>query len=710
MYIPQDSLTVEDKEMNTRKKFWAKAGTLTAALALALGTLNASPEAQAAVAPSSVTPNYITNLVRSTQPTSQNPFLVGAGVADMTGEVAEVGFMGYGTDSQKGSGLHTRQYARAFVVIDPATGNRNLMVVLDTLSAWNSVRAEVVPRVQAEFGSSFTEANIMLTGQHTHATPGGVSKDVLYNLTTLGFHEPTFNAQVNGTMKAIREAMADLAPGNVTVSQSQLTGVGVNRSAVALENDPQELTSQLVDGVDPTNITFRFEQAGKTRAVLNWFSIHPTSLTNKNTLVSSDNKGYAQYLLETVDHGVNLNAGSDRDAFIAAFANSNTGDVSPNTFLQPGMGPTNDMFENLKIQGAKQADAVRQQLASPGTPVGSGLDSRITYTDFSKISVEARFTGTGYAGSTCNASLGAPFAAGSVEDGPGAAGFNEGVNANKVWSDFNWLAYNSSSTFSACQYPKANLLAVHNQVQQKLPIQIMRFGDYYLLGLPGEHNAAVGVQYRQDMAALFGVDPSQIIVQGYTNAYSHYVSTPQEYLSQQYEGGATIFGINSMGAYRQVLNTVGTSLKTGSALPLGEKPVVRTPMKSAVGKVLYDLPGLGNYYGKVLTQPANTARGATVSALFVGAHPNNDHQLDSTYLEIQRLERGRWVTVAADNDPNTKFHWKRHLAAQSRVTIEWKIPASAPTGTYRILYHGDSKNGLGKITPFTGTSREFIVS
>lgn len=696
--------------MMSKKKLWARIGTLGATLALATGTCLMPVQAAEQVTPATVSAASISSLVNSTQPTQRNPFLVGAGVSDITGEVAEVGFIGYGTESQKGTGLHTRQYARAFVVIDPATGSRNLMVVLDAMSAWESIRTEIVSKVREEFGSEFTESNIMITATHTHATPSGVSKDILYNITSMGFHSATFNAQVNGSMQAIREALADLAPGNITVSTSRVTGVGVNRSAVAQTYDPKELMDALDQGVDPTNTTFRFEHNGQTRAILNWFAIHPTSLTNQNTLVSSDNKGYAEYLLEAVDHGVNLNAGADRDAFVAAFANSNTGDVSPNTFLKPGQGPTNDMFENLKIQGTKQADAVRQHLSKPGDPVGKGLDSRITYTDFSKIDVDVRWTATTRPGSTCNASLATPFAAGSVEDGPGAPGFREGANANILWTNFNWLAYSASSKLSLCQYPKANLLAVHNQIQQKLPIQIMRFGKYYLLGLPGEHNSAVGVQYRKDMAELFGVPESQIIIQGYTNAYSHYVTTPHEYIFQQYEGGATPFGINTMGAYRQMLNTVGTSLKDGSELPIGDKPTVRVPMESAVGKVGYDLPGIGNSYGKVLTQPSDTPRGNKVSALFVGAHPNNNQRLNSTFLEVQRREGDKWVTVTADNDPATKFIWKRHLAAQSRVTIEWQIPADAKTGTYRIIYYGDSKTGDGKVTPFTGTTQEFKVS
>lgn len=102
---------------------------------------------------------------------SATPYLVGAGAADITGEPGEVGFMGYGDSSQKGSGVHTRQYARAFIAVDRASGKRNLIVVLDTLTSWQSLRDELVKRIRAEFGSAYDESNIMITATHTHATP-----------------------------------------------------------------------------------------------------------------------------------------------------------------------------------------------------------------------------------------------------------------------------------------------------------------------------------------------------------------------------------------------------------------------------------------------------------------------------------------------------------------------------------------------------------
>merc|ERR1719230_2522929 len=43
---------------------------------------------------------------------------VGVGIGDITGPAVEVTFMGYATPSQKGEGIHMRQWARAFVVAD----------------------------------------------------------------------------------------------------------------------------------------------------------------------------------------------------------------------------------------------------------------------------------------------------------------------------------------------------------------------------------------------------------------------------------------------------------------------------------------------------------------------------------------------------------------------------------------------------------------
>ena len=40
------------------------------------------------------------------------------------------------------------------------------------------------------------------------------------------------------------------------------------------------------------------EADGTPRGLINWFAIHPTSFSLESTLISSDNKGYAQYFFE----------------------------------------------------------------------------------------------------------------------------------------------------------------------------------------------------------------------------------------------------------------------------------------------------------------------------------------------------------------------------------------------------------------------------
>ena len=527
----------------------------------------------------------------------------------------------------------------------------------------------------------------------------------------MGFHKDTFDAQVNGALKAIHQATDDLAPGNLTISSSQLTDVGVNRSKEAFDRNPQELRSKLPNGTDPTNMTLRLERNGKVRAVLNWYALHPTSLTSKNTLISSDNKGYAEYLLENQDHGVDRNVPGSGDGFVAAFANANAGDVSPNTWLKPGQGPTKDDHQNLKIQGEKQANAVRSQLKSSGNPVGTGLDSRISYFNFSGMDVDAKYTSTGKNERTCQGFLGTPFGAGSTEDGGGGwAVFKEGSGRRSLLGS---LLFMPSAAQNQCQKPKGILLAAKNGtiIQEKFPVQIMRFGDYYLLGLPGEFTGAVGVQYRQDAAKLFGVPESHIILQGYTNAYDHYVTTPDEYDSQQYEGGATLFGRYTSSAFRQTLNEVGTSLKNGTSLGIGDRPQDRRPVTSAQGKVIYDNPMFGTRYGQVTQQPQDAIAGREeVSARFVGAHPNNNMHHDGSYFVIERREGNAWKYYTGDNNPDTFFEWKRMGISASQVTVRWKVPANTPKGQYRIRYYGNAKKNAKTIIPFEGQTRQFQVA
>lgn len=73
------------------------------------------------------------------------------------------------------------------------------------------------------------------------------------------------------------------------------------------------------------------DENGSPMGLINWFPVHCTSMNNTNEMISGDNKGYASYLFEQSVNGNTSTRQPGRGPFVAAFAQANEGDVSPNT-------------------------------------------------------------------------------------------------------------------------------------------------------------------------------------------------------------------------------------------------------------------------------------------------------------------------------------------------------------------------------------------
>lgn len=58
--------------------------------------------------------------------------------------------------------------------------------------------SQIIERLKQKFGDLYTEENVMISGTHTHSSPGGFMMDVLFDLTIFGFVKQTFLALVNG--------------------------------------------------------------------------------------------------------------------------------------------------------------------------------------------------------------------------------------------------------------------------------------------------------------------------------------------------------------------------------------------------------------------------------------------------------------------------------------------------------------------------------
>ncbi|WP_280444884.1 neutral/alkaline ceramidase [Nocardia brasiliensis] len=638
---------------------------------------------------------------------------IGVGLSDITGPAAECGMMGYSQFEQQTAGIHLRPRARAFII--GAGGRRIVFVVAENGMIFQSVHRGVLAELARRFGDQYTEQNVLLTSTHSHATCGGSSNDYAYNLSIMGFQQQVYDAEVNGIVEAVAAAHADLGPGVLALGRGELHDASVNRSRVAWELNPIADKQHFPEAIDPAVTVLSLVKGGRQVGAITWFATHNTSMTNQNRLISADNKGYAAFSYEHIEHGVRYLDGDP--GFVAAFAQTNAGDMSPNLNLRPGSGPTEDEFENTRIIGERQYRASKDALAQARSTSGP-VDALLCYIDLADIAVDGRFTPDGQPRHTAPAAAGVSLIAGSIEDGPGLPGvpIPEGVRNPflQALGDPNtpapaWLA--------DAQAPKAiaaplGLLPPVAWVPNVLPIQLVRIGELYLAAAGGEFTITAGLRVRRAVADALGVPLEQVLMQGYANAYHEYVTTPEEYDAQQYEGASTLFGRYTLGAYQQEFTRLATAFAARQQVPRGPAPRdvshLQPNFQPGAGP---DTTPPGRAFGDVLIQPAPVyAAGAQVVAEFVSAHPKHNPRRNGTFLEVQRQNpTGDWIRVANEGEWAVKFHWSKRGAADSVARFTWDIPADATAGRYRLQHYADSLSPDGALHPFTGTSNDFEV-
>jgi neutral ceramidase len=639
------------------------------------------------------------------------PYLVGRGISDLTGEAYGCGMLGYGKADQVTSGIHTRLRTRAFVIEDGATAGRFLLSVSDLPLMFDSVHREVLRRLAVDYGGLYTASNVMLTVTHTHCGPGGYSHHRLYNLTTKGFRPKTFDAIVDGIVEAVDRAHADVGPASLTLCHGELLDASVNRSPQSFGRNPAEDRAFYPDAIDPQTTLLAIERDERLVGAVNWFPTHGTSMTNRNTLISGDNKGYAGYHWERLVHGIDYLTDEHPD-FIAAFAQTNTGDMSPNLWRGPGQGPTADEFENTRIIGTRQADAAASLASGPRQPLAGGVETRCLFVDLSALTVQPEFTGDGRVHRTSAPAGGAAALAGT-DEGPGFPGFRQGTNP--VWDRLSrHLVYRLFPRLRDAQAPKGIVMpgGVLNRltsfVQERVPVQLVRIGQLYLIGIPGEVTIVAGLRMRRAVAAVVGAEVRDVLVAGYSNAYIHYVTTPEEYETQRYEGGSTLFGRWEAPALTQVAVQLATAMRDGRPVDPGAPPPDPGSRRSGRRRPKADRPIEGHGFGDVVDGPSAAYRpGEQVRVAFAGADPNNDLHRGGTYLVVEQQVDGAWRKIADDGDWETKISFDRAGPA-FRTTVTWDVPTDA-AGTFRIRYFGDAVGDDLGATAFSAATAPFAV-
>ncbi|WP_124054567.1 neutral/alkaline non-lysosomal ceramidase N-terminal domain-containing protein [Arcanobacterium ihumii] len=698
-------------------KFSRRIGAGVAALTLSAALVTATPHIHAAAS--------------DIPTTTATTYLVGAGIYDVTGAVAETGAFGYAS-GQEMNGLHERLYSHAFIIGEQNTSNRVVMVTVDTAAIFPNIRLGVLEQLKQKYGDLYNSNNVLIAATHTHVANSGMAIDQLYRIAGndgagYNYDQRIVDTMINGIVASIDRAHANLQPGTIDLQEGKLRGATKNRSVPGYNANPD--AKDYADNISPEMTQLAFKSSdGKPLGILNWFSTHPTSFNIHWTLISADNKGYAQYMFEQ-KMGSNP---ADPHAFVAAFANSATGDVVPaqgNSVSAPGFEGLPDDYQNAEIAGKQQFDKAVELYEKGGKALSGPIEARTRYVKLPGYTVHAQYTNGEGEKQLCTSARGFSFAPGG-ENGPSnIPGVYEGMTkgsfdvvatADKIdqaiaGTVIRMVGKVISLGDDPCQAEKPILVADGKLgwTPTVLPLQIVRIGNLAVLGVPVEATTMSSRHMRANVAKILandGVD--SVVLAGLANGYGGYLATRAEYATQQYEGASTEFGPHQLGAFMQELDGLANAIINNS--PVYDDALPKLPDTRAWLQrpgVAFDDKPAQEIFGQVLVQPQPLYHpGDKASAVFRGAHPKNNYRTMNTFLKVQKYENNQWVDYLTDRDWDTSFIWQREGGAYSRNTVEWRIRNNTPSGIYRLVQMGDWKNGWnGSITPYEGASVAFEV-
>lgn len=356
--------------------------------------------------------------------------------------------------------------------------------------------------------------------------------------------------------------------------------VAFQRSLRAHRANPGRRRARPEDAVERSVPVLRVEDlTGRALGLLAVVTSHGTTLHSDVPVLHPDHPGLAASLLE---RGQTLAC----EGFVALVAQGAAGDSSPNYRWSKArglaVGRTEDDLVNVSEVAEAFAGVIAQGLdrAATAPALEGAVGGRLRHVDFADAEVDAAFTG-GMAQRTVGPVLGLGFPIGTAE-GPGPFGalgglLHAGARVRRRWLrvrygdgpvrpehkiPFGPLGQGLEGHFLGLVQASAlaqrvrgldpvldGLGACYREglpmqrcwVPTVLPVQVLQLGGLRLLGVAGEPTLAAGALLRA-AALRFSEPGADALVLGYANAYAGYITTPEEYDVQAYEGGHTLFG------------------------------------------------------------------------------------------------------------------------------------------------------------------------
>lgn len=573
---------------------------------------------------------------------------------------------GYSSNAHDGNGFRSRLRAR---VTYARTADAAIAIVQCDLLGGSSV----VQRLVAQRCDDFVPfAGVMIGATHTHAGPGQFLGTDFYNRfasNRSGFDVHWADFLVDSIAGAVRAAAETARPGLLTVGTTPVWGLTRNRSLVPhVQNETVE--DQRTDpqrkfvAVNPSLHLIRADvfdddtNGGHTRPIgaALFFSVHGTGVSMRNHEYNAD---LWAYLVDATRHGIERHY--DRPVQVGA-AECTHADIAPairpkqaghleSRRIGSAVGrQAAELFVTLEPGGAADASPV------PGLGVALreiNLDRSHTIGDIELPEFPA---------------VGAALVAGAQENFTPVINrippFRPGTpkrNSAHLPHGEKWILGSRSGQ---------SLLVPPRSFPRIIPIQVLRIGGSAICAIPFEVTIEAGRRFAQaaEASAADQWPAERVIVSSVANEYCGYVTTPEEYTQQFYEGGHTLYGANTQPFLEAHLAELAGSLdrpgvcsqvETVRTFDLAVRRYLQAPLPTGTPTTWLDRAG---------DNTQNNGAGHEVVTL--------DALDPAVYHEATPGEDGFWET-RWEGPPTSELAWNRRLISVQRRSVD-RVTGSEP--------------------------------
>jgi neutral ceramidase len=596
----------------------------------------------------------------------------GSGRADITPQTGYYLF-GWVRSDARAEGQLTRLFARAIVL---ERGQRKVALVSVDLGAIpNGLIEDAAERVA---GRGFSPRNVIVSASHTHSAPAGYFNWPAFNTVAPTDTTPTdfelaapadpqlYSFLVRRLATAIRRADRDLGPASAGWGSTRLLGVTQNRSIEAHLADHGIIRDfgQGGVGLDPLGYAHTIDPAvdvlrvdkirgGRQIPIGIWstFADHGTVVKPTFNYYNGDHHAAAARIAEQRIR--RLGDVPARQEIVNAYGNSDEGDMTAGIAHS---GPA-----DAYAVGRREAQAMVRAWRLAGRHLSRRPALRLRWT---RACFCGRETAVGPVDE--QAVVGLPFLTGSEE--------NRGPLYDETGVPFEGYR---TPTSSGPQGDKVVAIRDTGQFPTAVPFTALQVADRAIVTVPGEMTSGMGRRLRAaTLRAARGSAIRRIVISGLANDFVQYVTTPEEYDRQHYEGGTTLFG-RAEGVF------IEEHLADLVARIVDRRPAPDPDPFDARNGVSDTTPsfGLGAAGASVVAQPKDTARLERAEFAWSGGLRGRDRPLDRAFVTVQRRSGDRWRRF--DDDLGLRILWT--VDDSGGYVARWESPLGAPLGRYRFV-------------------------